>query len=261
MGQMSSSPELSLLIPTYNEAAIIGDTLRSISLALGAELASITEVILCDDGVDTLPQEAERVAVSLPFSSVTVIRTGKRRGKGAALAEGFQKARGEWSGFIDADLAISPIMIPRALHELAEGSADIVIGSRKCGGLAAVANQGICKKIIGTIFRRAYRLCFPAEAIRFSDSQCGFKFFRSAVARELYADLITHDGLTDLEILIRASISGYRVSEIPVAVNDTRPTKRSFWRTCRRDLTEMISLLRRYGRFAKQSERVPGVCQ
>jgi dolichyl-phosphate beta-glucosyltransferase len=232
--------ELSVLIPTYNEADIIVSAMGEIGKALGP-LAAQTEVIVVDDGTDNLPEVVRKSQNTLPFATVDVIRSTPAVGKGQSLVKGFQKAQAPIVGFLDVDLSTPPSYILKAVSEIHSGKIDAYIGSRWAQGANVTRDQFFLKDILGHMLGVIARGFIFYGMRNYKDTQCGFKFYRNPVAKQLYRDLVAPDGLNDLEILIRANILGIRVHEQGVVWTDIRESKRSLRRIL---LGEMKAILR-----------------
>ena len=108
----------SVVIPMYNERAVIRDTVAALAGTLeraAAENGWRYEILFSDDGSDDGCGEIVRDAargLSLNCGSVAVIRSEKNRGKGAAVRKGMLEARGLWRLFTDSDLAYGAGIIP-----------------------------------------------------------------------------------------------------------------------------------------------------
>jgi glycosyltransferase involved in cell wall biosynthesis len=119
-------PELSVIVPVYNEEESVPELAREIAAALDP-LAIAYEVIWADDGsTDGTP--AALVALAAADPRVRVVRIGRNSGLSAALDAGFAHARAPVLVTLDGDLQNDPADIPRLLAELAD--CDVVCGVR-----------------------------------------------------------------------------------------------------------------------------------
>lgn len=236
------NPGLTIIIPTYNESGIIVQALGRIETAIGG-LKSDAEILIADDGQDDLPQAVEKSKLSLGFASVVVMRNPMRLGKGASIRKAVAGALGDVIGFIDADLSVDPKHIPEAVSAIRSGC-DICIGSRV--GDRWKSDKSLATSIIASIFRFCHSALLFGPGNGFSDTQCGFKFFRGVVAKDLYGDLVASDGLADLEVLLKARRNGYKISEIKVPRNNERVSKRKISRIF---VSETLSFFRIVARY------------
>lgn len=244
-------PRYSILVPTYNEESVILETLGRIAHDLGASLSAQCEVIIADDGTDGLEKAVQAESSKFPFESVKVIRNNPAIGKGLSLARGFQAARGGIAGFLDADLSTPPRYILQAIQILEKGDVDFVVGSRRLPESEMVRDQPWIKTALGDALRYFVKVSFFGLGFRFTDTQCGFKFFRAEVAKKLYSELVSHDGMTDIEILVRSQMFQFKGSELGVQWKDTRVSKRSLSRIWAGDLKSLMRIFAVYRLKAK----------
>jgi glycosyltransferase involved in cell wall biosynthesis len=124
--------KLSILVPVYNERAVVE---RSLSLVLAAPLPEDMErelIIVDDCSTDGTSAILERIAASDP--RIRLVRHPVNQGKGAAVRTAIQHASGDFALVQDADLEYDPAEYPRLLKPLLEGHADAVFGSRYLRG-------------------------------------------------------------------------------------------------------------------------------
>ncbi len=206
-----SGLDLSIVVPAYNEEARLAEGLARLDAAVdaGAVDPERTEVILVDDGsTDGTAELASRLLAVFPHHRVH--RTTVNRGKGAAVRTGIGLARGAACAHMDADMAIDP----RSVADLRSGlhHHDVVIGSRALAG-SMVDGRYIVRSLMGRLFNRLVTI---GTGLRFADTQCGFKGFRTPVARLLF-HLVEIDRFAfDVEVLARAAELGLDIAEIPV---------------------------------------------
>lgn len=235
--------KLTVVIPTYNEEEIISFCLTEIAKALPNELSQETEIIVADDGIDNLPAIVESCKKSLPFQSVSVMRNTPGVGKGQALVLAFQKAKGNVVGFLDVDLSTPPSYINSAYSMISKGETEAFIGSRRTHGSKVERQQFFLKDILGNALGVLARKIIFSNMRNFTDTQCGFKFYKNEIAKKLYCDLIAPDGLNDLEILIKANLCGVKVHEQGVVWKDIRESKRSLRRILLGEMRAIFKIL------------------
>ncbi|MCX6718899.1 MAG: glycosyltransferase family 2 protein [Candidatus Taylorbacteria bacterium] len=234
--------ELTIVIPTYNEGDIIESSLRRISRALG-NTCSQTEVIMADDGKDDLPLVIERLSNSFGFATVRVMRNTIPLGKGESTRTAFNASVGEIVGFIDVDLSVDPSFIHAAVQKIKDGN-DICIASRI--GNRWKSDKSLLTSLTATIFRSIHRNLLFGREKSFTDTQCGFKFFKREIALNLFKDLVATDGLTDLEILLKAVQSRYKISEIKVPRINDREGKRKLSRIFANETLSLCKIFCKY---------------
>lgn len=210
---------LSLVIPAYNEARRLDDTLREVETYLQRQPGE-TEAIVVDDGSTDATAEIARsfVGPGRPIRLLTI----PHGGKAAALRAGMEAARLDLIAFSDADLA-TPLCHLEDLRAALDHGCDIAIGSREGAGSRRIGEPAY-RHIMGRVFNVIVRvLLLPG----IQDTQCGFKLFRrSAVtaildAARLYAqpgETIQGPRVTafDVELLVIARRRGFRICSVPV---------------------------------------------
>jgi len=207
---MRPQPELSIIIPAYNEQRRLEPTLRAY-LGYCRQRGRNVEVIVVDDGsTDHTTSLVERLAGE--FSELRLIRLAQNEGKGYAVRSGVVNARGARILFADADGATPIGELERLEAALNEG-ADIAIGSRALQAADTAVHATIHRRFIGRTFHLLVRL---AGVSGIADTQCGFKLFRGPVAHALFSRMRTTGFSFDVEVLMAASLCHYRIAEVPV---------------------------------------------
>ena len=176
---------------------------------------------MVDDG------SGDRTAeVAAAFPNVRVLRNPGNRGKGYSVRHGMLEARGEWTVFTDADLS-TPFEELEKLWAAAREGAAVAIGSRALDRTLIGVHQPYLREATGRIFNVFMRL---VTGLPFSDTQCGFKLFRSCAAKKIFARQSLDGFGFDVEVLFIARRMGYSVAEVPVRWNDVAGTKVSLVR-------------------------------
>jgi dolichyl-phosphate beta-glucosyltransferase len=205
---------LSLIIPAYNEAGTIESTVRAIAAHLEPRV-SWFEIIVWADGTDGTRERVAALAASDP--RIAVGGTEERRGKGRGIREGVARSRGQIVGFVDADYK-TPIEEMDVLLPWFEQGYDVVIGSRALGESRIEIAQPRYRQLGSAVFGLAMHAIVGLPDIR--DTQCGFKFFRGAVARDLFRRQKIDGYMFDVEILYLAQRARYRIKEVGVRWRD-----------------------------------------
>jgi len=193
MTQTASSPEISVVVPLFNEEESIGILQTELSAALkGLDY----EIIFVDDG--SVDRTAERIE---PAPNIRIIRFEKNSGQSAAIYEGLTAARGGTLVIIDGDLQNDPVDIPKLLAEIARG-ADLVCGYR-------VQRRDTLLKRVTSRIANAVRSRYTKDGVR--DTGCTLK----AMRRECMSTLLPFEGMHRfIPALVKAA--GYRLVEVPV---------------------------------------------
>jgi hypothetical protein len=208
-------PELSIVVPAYNEAARLTEGVGRLSEAIheGSVDPQRTEILVVDDGsTDDTAATAKELLEQFPHHRL--VRQPENRGKGAAVRAGVAEATGSVIAYMDADMAIHPRQLPELLAALDD--ADVAIGSRAMGG-HRVAYATRLRTLQGRAFNRAVN---ALTGIGLDDTQCGFKAFRAPVARLLLGTTVIDRFAFDMELLAAARHYGMRIAEVSVRWSD-----------------------------------------
>lgn len=198
--------ELSIVIPAYNEAHRIADTLKQVFDFCDSALSD-WEVIVVDDGSsDATGREVGG------FERVRYIRNDENRGKGFSVRRGVMAARCECVMFTDADLS-APIVEARRLLRAIEKGADVAIASRRFD-VTTTVDRTPWRRLMATAFRLLVRILVIRGIY---DTQCGFKMFTREAARNIFPKQRLAGWGFDVELLYIAHRQHYRVEEIAVS--------------------------------------------
>lgn len=211
------TPEISVVIPAYNEAERIDKTLSLIE-SFFQERNDLKEIIVVDDGSsDSTSDIVQERATRLPY--LKLVCNSQNQGKGFSVREGILRTSGDVVLFSDADLSTPIEELDKLLPWLDSGY-EIVIGSRGLKESGILVHQPFYREYMGKIFNLWVRL-IAIPGIK--DTQCGFKLFRGDVARNIFARQKTKGFGFDVEILYIAQKLGYRIKEVPIRWrNDAR---------------------------------------
>jgi len=205
------TPLLTIIVPAFNEADRLPAGMGRFDAAVadGAVRLNETEVVLIDDGsTDDTAAVARRLLAPLPHHRV--ISLPANGGKGAAVRTGVALARGPYVAYMDADMAIDPRAVPSLLDALR--SSEAAIGSRALAHSMVDGTYAV-RAVMGRMFNR---LVTTGTGLGLQDTQCGFKAFRTPVARLLF-HLVGIDRFAfDVELMERARRLGLRITEVPV---------------------------------------------
>jgi glycosyltransferase involved in cell wall biosynthesis len=120
------APELSILMPVFNERATIAEAIAEVLDAKPA--GGDFELVIVDDG--SVDGTSTLLAEGTWPSNVSVLTHPTNRGKGAAIRTALEGAEGRWSVIMDADLEYQPSDLERLLEPLVAGEAEAVFGAR-----------------------------------------------------------------------------------------------------------------------------------
>ena len=215
---------LSVIVPCYNEAPRLADSLAQIQEFLSRSTVfdeGDVEWIFVDDGSvdDTAAILARHAAVHAHVRYVTLPRN---QGKGAAVRAGDRIARAEIRAFTDSDLA-SPLS---ALEELprsfAECQPDLVLASRHTPWSRVADRQPWARFVGGRLFSFFMAHCHRSA---FTDTQCGLKAWSAGFSARVVQQLEDPGWSFDLEIISRAEARQAKILELPIVWSDREGSK------------------------------------
>jgi dolichyl-phosphate beta-glucosyltransferase len=214
-------PKISIVIPVFNAAVALEANLP-VLLNWLRQVGLTFECIVVDDGSD---RQAETRVVA-ERAGVQFLALSQNRGKGAAVREGMRHCRGEFHFFTDADIPFEPEVFNRMLSALEEGF-DLCIGDR---GLA----ESVYFEDVSSVRRWGSRL-YTWMVTRFitggiSDTQCGLKGFRAAVARDLFENSRINGFALDVELIFLALHRKYRINRVWVKLRSTDGNSVRVWK-------------------------------
>jgi dolichyl-phosphate beta-glucosyltransferase len=215
-------PYLSVVIPAYNEAKRLPNTLLDIDKHL-AHVPFPYEILVVDNNSkDATLEIVKRFSAFIKNLRVIECRT---QGKGAAVQKGMLEAQGKIRLFTDADnsTSIEHFFLMEEYFPKKDGEGfDVVIGSRDIEGAKMVPPQPWYKRTLGNLGNLVIQVLLLRHI---PDTQCGFKAFTEKAALDIFPKITILGWGFDVEALVVAKEHGYAIKQIPVTwVNDTRST-------------------------------------
>jgi len=217
------APDLSIVIPSYNEEKRLPATLQQIAAYLKTS-GHKAEVIVVDDGST---DQTAKVAESFQgqIENLRTVSNGQNRGKGYSVRHGALEARGEIVLFTDADLSAPIEEADKLLAKMKEY--DVAIGSRAVDRALIEVHESRFREFAGIVFNKIVRIILR---LPFVDTQCGFKAFRREKCRIIFEQQTIERFGFDPELLYLARHHGLRIAEVAVRWAHSPATKISMWR-------------------------------
>src|SRR5712692_5729100 len=245
----SVPPELSIVIPSFNEELRLPVTLAQVSAYIRASKRE-TEVIVVDDGsTDRTADVANSFRGEI--QRLRVVANKKNRGKGYSVRHGMLEARGRIVLFTDADLSAPIEEADKLLAAL--GGYEVAIGSRGVDPSLIEVHQSPLRELAGKVFNAVVR---AVTGLDFTDTQCGFKAFVREHARIVFEQQRIERFGFDPEILFLAKRHGLRAIEIPVRWAHDPQTKVNMIRDSLRMFGEVLAIRWNWlrGRYPKKRQ-------
>jgi dolichyl-phosphate beta-glucosyltransferase len=211
---VAASPSVSLILPAYNEAGRIRQTVDE-AVQYFASRRMEYEVLVVAEGDDGTGEVVAEMAAA--NARLRLLGGRERLGKGHAIRGAVALSEKAIVGFSDADNK-TPIDELDKLLPLLEQGCDLVIGSRAMGESTIEKAQPLYRRLGSQGFRVFMHLATGLSHI--PDTQCGFKFFQRQVAQDLFARQRIDGYMFDVEILYLAQRAGYKLGQVPIRWRD-----------------------------------------
>ncbi len=207
-----SRPEVSLIIPTRNEAANVAPLLDRCRRAMAGVASEVIFVDDSDDDTDSTIREA-RISIIDPTFDVRSLHrepTQRSGGLGGAVVAGLKIARGQWICVLDGDLQHPPETIPALMDKVRGDDHDLVIASRYCAGGDTGGLSSPLRTVGSKFASRIATTIFSGALDGVTDPMSGFFLLRR---RSVDPEILRPDGYKVLlEIIVRTP--DLRITEV-----------------------------------------------
>lgn len=223
-------PEVSVVVPVYNEAGILRRNIERLSEFL-KEAVPRYEIILCENGsIDETAEIAK--SLSREYDNVEFLELPEPN-LSEALKSGFLAAKGEKVVYFPIDLSIDLGFIPESVRLLEVF--DTVIGSKRLA--SELDRRPLVRRVVSRAYHGMVRGLYDVD---FSDTTC-VKAYRRSKILELMKRVPTSSGIFETELLVEAGAAGLDIVEVPVVVEEYRPSRQVLSRKIRRKLEDLLS--------------------
>lgn len=242
-------PQVSILIPTYNESENIIEFLKSVQKNLPEEIFS--EIIVIDDnspdGTGKIVEEYIRNNGKISENKIFVINRKGKKGLSSAILDGIHQSKGNNILVMDSDFSHPPEIITKMIQTLKKSQCDIVIASRYIKG-GGVTGWPFKRKVMSKV---ATKIAKKGLGIKNSDPMSGFFAFKRAIINGIKFDAIGYKML--LEILVKAK--GVTVKEIPYTFSNRQVGSSKLSSSIIIDYIKSVWKLYRYGKAVGEQEK------
>ena len=215
----ASRPFVSIVVPAFNEAGRLGDTLAKISAFLDARGVD-AEIVVVDDG--STDGTASLAEAALAARRGRVVRNGENRGKGYSVRRGVLAAEGRFVLLTDADLSTPIEEYTKLAATVRDRELDLAIGSRALPESDVQVRQGRIRQSMGRTFNTIIRVL---TGLPFRDTQCGFKLMDRLRVKPLFETMVVDRFAFDVELLFLCRRFGLAVAEVPVVWRNAAGSK------------------------------------
>jgi len=224
---------LEIVVPVYNEEAVLEGSIRRLAEYLTNEMPSTWKITIADNAsTDRTPVIAARLSEQTPNVEYRRLEV---KGRGYALRDAWGASDAQVLAYLDVDLSTDLAALPPLVAPLLSGHSDISIGTRL--GQSSRVIRGPKREFISRSYNFLLRRTMQ---VRFSDAQCGFKAIRADVAKRLLPHIEDNCWFFDTELLIIAERSGLRIHEIPVDWVDDPDSRVDIKQTALDDLRGLV---------------------
>jgi len=208
--ETAASPELSVILPAYNEQAVVARSIARVDAFLRGTGRSY-EILLGDDGSKDATVAVAR-ATECPALRIV---TRPHGGKGSILTAALREAKGEYAGFIDADLEIDISYLTEFLR-LLDGGCDAVI-AQKTEPVDPARRRPLRRRLLTVAYNATARTLFRTS---YRDHQAGMKFFRRSMLRRILPGLRSTGWIWDTEVLVSLRRARAVVGQVPIVTSE-----------------------------------------
>lgn len=229
---------ISVIYPVFNEEKRLKRTFDDIN-KFEKKIKNIKkEFIFVDDG----STDHSIKIIKSEFKSkknVKLLSYKKNLGKGYALKRGVEIANNEWIITSDSDSSVSLFQLVEWIKKKYFDLNTYIYFASRNHELSVVKKKNI-RKFLGVLFKYLIKIFFK---IKMSDTQCGFKVYKSSIAKQLFKNIRTYDYMHDIEICIVSKQYKLNIKVLPVKWRHIDNSKISFIKD---SFKVLLSLLRIY---------------
>jgi len=219
---MPEKPYLSVIIISYNDDEIIGDTIGAVTNFLATQ--NYPSEVIVSDGSSVKEKELATGKIvekaKAKFPNISFHHNQKSKGKGSLVRFGMGIARGDYKLFMDHDNATPFEQISKLLEAAKEN--DIVLASRYIKGAKIVPKRSFLRTFVS---RGGNIVINFILRLPFKDTRCGFKLYSVKAADIVFPRQLLEGFGFDDEVLVIARKHGLKITEVPVEWHDIETLK------------------------------------
>ena len=208
--------KLSIIIPDKNQSNVLLPKLKDAVLPYFDACGLTYDILIVADGSNEEEWAILRKEIPAFPAHVRLLDDDGLKGKGNAVKKGIEYADSDYVLFFDADMATDLSCFDEMKKDL--GKVDCMIASRDAKGSHYAIKQPLKRRITHFGARMLIKLKFRLKGVK--DTQCGFKCFRTNLAKEIAKRQIVTAFAFDVEYLYFFSLNGYSIKEYPCTWTD-----------------------------------------
>ncbi|MEW6654568.1 MAG: glycosyltransferase [Bacteroidota bacterium] len=232
--------KLSLIIPAYNEEKKIEkDILLADKFFTANRIEG--EIIVVDDGSSDATYSKAEVLKGKVDCWLKVLRNETNLGKGSAVKKGMLEASGELFAYCDAGATVPYNNLLTGIKLLEKGTCEIAHGSRMLPDSVIKISQAKVRKLSSAVIRLLVVKLLDVPNY-LTDTQCGFKIYNKAAAEKIFLKLKTNGFMFEVENILRANKSRFRIKEFPIEWSCDRDSRITLLKTPWKVLSEIVRI-------------------
>ena len=248
VSMIQNNPQVSIILPTYNESQNIIDILRLIHENIPKGIH--TETIVVDDnspdGTGKIVEDYISNIKKIAENTINIIHRKAKNGLSSAILNGIQNAKGETIVVMDSDFSHPPQIIPKMIEAFKQYQCDLVVASRYITG-GNIHGWTTKRKLMSKI---ATLVAKKGLGVKTKDPMSGFFAFKKNVIKELNFDALGYKLL--LEILVKTK--GINIKEIPYTFENRKSGSSKLDNSTIIDYFKSVFRLYKYGKISEQQE-------
>lgn len=226
---------LSIVVPVYNEANKVQISFSKLVEFFKSKDYKVEYIFINDGSTDDTLAALKRIEKD--SKTVRVLCNSVNMGKGFALKNGIMNAMGQYVLFSDVDLSTPLETLNRFEKYL--NDYDIIMGCRWCREAKIELNQPLIRRFMSFFFYAIVHIFF-LKGIR--DTNCGFKCYRTVVAKDIFSKIYSKGWGFDVEILYIAQKKNYKIIEVPVTWRHHKDSRVNLFRVPYRTICELVKI-------------------
>jgi dolichol-phosphate mannosyltransferase len=253
VGMVQNNPQVSIILPTYNESQNIVDILKLIHENIPKGIQ--TETIVVDDnspdGTGKIVEDYISNIKKIAENTIAIIHRKAKNGLSSAILNGVENAKGETIVIMDSDFSHPPQIIPKMIEAFKQYQCDLVVASRYITG-GDIHGWTTKRKIMSKI---ATLIAKKGLGVKTKDPMSGFFAFKKNIIKGLNFDALGYKFL--LELLVKTK--GINIKEIPYTFENRKFGSSKLDSSTIIDYFKSVFKLYKYGIINEKQERRPSV--
>jgi glycosyltransferase involved in cell wall biosynthesis len=230
------APQLDIVIPVYNEAHVLADSIDKLRAFLQQSNFPYTWRITVADNASTDETLAVAHRLEDTHDDVAVVHLALK-GRGRALRRAWLDSDANVVCYMDVDLSTHLEALEPLARAVLEDGYDVSTGSRMTKG--SQIERSLRREITSRGLITMIKVMFFSKL---SDTQCGFKAMSRQAAQELIPRVESEEWFFDTELLLLAEKGGYRVKDVPIRWTEDPDSRVNVLKTVAEDLRGLLRM-------------------